>query len=106
MYAFVIGDFLICEIFTEGREIPNFSLENIPKNIGEPFASEQFNLIGVVAYRGNGLRLRVSDKSLGHYTAIALRQNQWYEYDDMTIKEKRVAQKLKIAPTLLIFSKK
>lgn len=79
---------MICEIFAFGPENQSFSLENIPRNICEPLTSELFRLIGVVAYKGSGLRQQLMNNSIGHYTSITHRQNQWYEYDEMTAKEK------------------
>lgn len=88
-----------------GPENQDFPLRNLPQFIDDPATKGKLHLIGVVTYKGPSVRLRHTDDSMGHYTAIALRQYQWFQYDDVKIKEKKVSPVLKVAPSLLIFGR-
>lgn len=57
------------------------ALGDIQKSFASPIDQDVYNLVGVAEYIGPKVSRR-SSTSVGHYRAIARRNNTWVIYDD------------------------
>lgn len=48
---------------------------------------------------------RSNEEIIGHYTAMCCRQGTWVEYDDMAKSPKKLNNKKKISPHLIMYVK-
>ncbi|KAH0563638.1 hypothetical protein KQX54_003542 [Cotesia glomerata] len=82
------GDMVIFEIFN-ADENQVVKLNSLPKGFENPInADEKYRLVGVVDLTQRATRRRSHENvnsevgTMGHFTAICLRETEWWEYDD------------------------
>lgn len=60
-------------------------------------------LLGLVDYTGPSIHTRLSNASIGHFTALVLRFGRWIRYDDMTARMMLIQETYKVQPHLMLY---
>ncbi|XP_077259727.1 uncharacterized protein LOC143896052 [Temnothorax americanus] len=87
-----IGSIVLFDVCNFGTKTEPIKLQDIPNTIKNPLNQENdLKLIGIVDYKKPPMLTRGSDtdKCTGHYTAITRRSENWIEYNDLQVAEKK-----------------
>jgi len=73
------------EIYSNPEDGEEYAIpiQNIPKKVKFSFMAKEYTLAGIVNFKAPMKQTRNNIyESIGHYTAISYRRNQWIKYDD------------------------